>query len=59
MFKGGKNIPEDIGEDSVSVVAFKSLATQDFTCEINPDLFPCNKERKIRKNVTLSPGYET
>ena len=54
MFKGGENIPGDMGEDGVSVVASQSLATRDFTCEINPDLFPCNKARKIRMNVTES-----
>ena len=59
MFKGGENIPGDMGEDGVSVVASQSLATQDFTCEINPDLFPCNKTGKTRMNVILSPGYLT
>ena len=59
MFKGGKNIPEDMGEDGVSVVASQSIAIQDFTCEINPALFPCNKTRKIRMNVTVSPGHRT
>ena len=59
MFKGGENIPGDMGEDGVSVVASQSPATQDFTCEINLDLFPCNKTRKIRMNVTLSPGHQS
>ena len=59
MFKGGKNIPGDMGEDGVSVVASQSLATWDFTCEINPDSFPCNKTRKIRMNLTLSLGHQT
>ena len=41
----------------MSIVASQSLATQDFTCEMNPDLFPCNKTGKVRKNVTLSPKH--
>ena len=37
MFKGGKNIPGDIGEDGVSVAASKSLAIRDLNYEINLD----------------------
>ena len=59
MFKGGENIPGDMEEDGVSVVASQSLATQDFTCEINRDLFLCNKTRKIKTNVTLNPRHQT
>ena len=59
MFKGGKNTTGDMGEDDVSIAAFQSLATLNITCEINLDSFPCNKTRKIRTNVTLSPGHWT
>ena len=59
MFKGGKNILRDMGEDGVSVADSQSLATQDFIHEINLDSFPYNKARKIRTNVTLSPRHQT
>ena len=54
IFKGGENIPGDVGEDGVSVAASQSLATRDFPCETNQDSFPCNKTGKIRMNV-MSP----
>ena len=59
MFKRGKNIPVGMGEDGVSIVTSQSLATKDFTCEINPDTFLCNILGKIRMNVILSPGHLT
>ena len=59
MFKGGEKISGDMGEDGVSVAPSQSLATRDFTCEINPDFIPCNKTEKIRTNVTLRPRYLT
>ena len=43
----------------MSVASSQSLATRDFTFEINPDPFTCNKAKKIRTNVTLSPRYQT
>ena len=59
IFSGRENIPGDVGEDDVSIAASQSLATRDFTCEINPDLFPCNKTGKIGTNITLSPRHLT
>ena len=48
-----------MGEHGVSIVASQSLATQDFTCEINPDSFPYKKTEKIRTNVILRLGHLT
>ena len=41
------------------VAGSQSPSTQDFTSEIYPDLFLCNKTRNIRTKVTLSPRHLT